>query len=88
MEKRGVFVRSWRLIGMTNYMMNVYADPEFLHQLAKIMLDYSLAQLDLLPRGTEEEVEQAVIQRTAYRCIKLPVSTGNIELPKTIIEGS
>ncbi|MEA3478606.1 MAG: hypothetical protein U9R60_10540, partial [Bacteroidota bacterium] len=25
---RGVFVRSWRLIGMTNYMTNVYADPE------------------------------------------------------------
>jgi len=45
---RGIFVRSWRLIGMTNYMMNVYADPEFLHLLAKMMLDYSLAQLDLL----------------------------------------
>ena len=45
---RGVFVRSWRLIGMTNYMMNVYANPEFLHLLAKIMLEYSLAQLDLL----------------------------------------
>lgn len=45
---RGVFVRSWRLIGMTNYMMHVYTDPEFLHLLAQIMLDYSLAQLDLL----------------------------------------
>jgi len=45
---RGVFVRSWRLIGMTNYMMNVYTDPEFLHLLAKIMLEYSLAQLELL----------------------------------------
>jgi uroporphyrinogen decarboxylase len=45
---RGVFVRSWRLIGMTNYMLNVYANPEFLHLLAKIMLEYSLAQLDLL----------------------------------------
>ena len=45
---RGVFVRSWRLIGMTNYMMNVYADPEFLHLLAKIMMEFSLAQLELL----------------------------------------
>ena len=45
---RGVFVRSWRLIGMTNYMMNVYTDPEFLHLVAKMMVEFSLAQLDLL----------------------------------------
>jgi uroporphyrinogen decarboxylase len=45
---RGIFVRSWRLIGMTNYMMNLYSDPEFLHTLAKMMLDFSLAQLELL----------------------------------------
>ena len=45
---RGVFVRSWRLIGMTNYMMNIYTDPEFLHLLAKMMLEFSLAQLELL----------------------------------------
>jgi uroporphyrinogen decarboxylase len=45
---RGVFVRSWRLIGMTNYMMNMYTDPEFLHVLAKMMMEFNLAQLDLL----------------------------------------
>jgi len=45
---RGIFVRSWRLIGMTNYMMNLYNDPEFLHQLAKMMLEFSLSQLELL----------------------------------------
>jgi len=45
---RGIFVRSWRLIGMTNYMMNLYSDPEFIHALAKVMLDFSLAQLELL----------------------------------------
>jgi uroporphyrinogen decarboxylase len=45
---RGIFVRSWRLIGMTNYMMNIYTDPEFLHQLAKMMMEFNLAQLDLL----------------------------------------
>ena len=45
---RGIFVRSWRLIGMTNYMLNLYTDPEFLHTVAQMMLDFSLAQLDLL----------------------------------------
>jgi len=45
---RGIFVRSWRLIGMTNYMLNIYTDPEFLHQVAKMMLEFNLAQLDLL----------------------------------------
>jgi uroporphyrinogen decarboxylase len=45
---RGVFVRSWRLIGMTNYMLNLYTDPDFLHTTAQMMLDFSLAQLDLL----------------------------------------
>lgn len=45
---RGVFVRSWRLIGMTNYMTNVYADPEFLHSLAKMMMEFSFAQLEHL----------------------------------------
>ncbi len=45
---RGTFVRSWRLIGMDNYMLNIYTDPEFIHSLAKMMLDFNLAQLDLL----------------------------------------
>ena len=45
---RGIFVRSWRLIGMTNYMMQVYTDPEFLHALANMVLEFSLAQLELL----------------------------------------
>jgi len=45
---RGVFVRSWRLIGMTNYLTCLYADPEFIHALAQMMLEFSLAQIDLL----------------------------------------
>ena len=45
---RGVFVRSWRLIGMTNYMMNTYANPDFIHALAEMMLAFNLAQLELL----------------------------------------
>jgi uroporphyrinogen decarboxylase len=45
---RGVFVRSWRLIGMTNYMTSIYADPEFLHSLSEMMMEFNLAQLELL----------------------------------------
>lgn len=45
---RGIFVRSWRLTGMTNYMTNIYANPDFLLLLAEKMLEFSLAQLDLL----------------------------------------
>jgi uroporphyrinogen decarboxylase len=45
---RGIFVRSWRLMGMTNLMMNMVIDPEFVHEVAQMMLAYNLAQLDLL----------------------------------------
>jgi len=45
---RGSFVRSWRLIGMTNLLMNIYTNPEFVHAVARIMLEFSLVQLDLL----------------------------------------
>ena len=45
---RGTFVRSWRLVGMENYMLKLYSDPAFLHEIAEMTLDYSLAQLDLL----------------------------------------
>jgi len=45
---RGSFVRSWRLMGMTNLMMNLYSDPEFVHAIARMMLEFNLAQLDLL----------------------------------------
>jgi uroporphyrinogen decarboxylase len=45
---RGIFVRSWRLIGMTNYMMNLYNNPEFIHAVAQMILEFNLVQLDLL----------------------------------------
>ncbi|MEA3436414.1 MAG: uroporphyrinogen decarboxylase family protein [Thermodesulfobacteriota bacterium] len=45
---RGSFVRSWRLIGMTNLMMNMISNPEFVHAIAQMMLEFNLAQLDLL----------------------------------------
>jgi len=45
---RGVFVRSWRLTGMTNYMMKLYQDPVFVHRVAALVTEYNLKQLDLL----------------------------------------
>ena len=45
---RGSFVRSWRLIGMTNLMMNMIENPEFVHAVAGMILEFNLAQLDLL----------------------------------------
>lgn len=45
---RGTFVRSWRLVGMQNYMLNIYAAPAFLHAVAEMTLAYNLAQLELL----------------------------------------
>ena len=45
---RGAFVRTWRLTGMGNYMVKLYKDPEFIHQVAAMVTDYSLKQLDFL----------------------------------------
>ena len=45
---RGIFVRSWRLTGMENYMMKLYQDPAFIHRVAALVTKYNLRQLDLL----------------------------------------
>jgi len=45
---RGVFVHSWRLTGMENYMITLYQNPEFIHRIAGIVTEYNLKQLDLL----------------------------------------
>ena len=45
---RGVFVRSWRLTGMENYMMKLYQDPGFIHRIAAMVTQYNLQQLDML----------------------------------------
>jgi len=44
---RGSFVKSWRLAGMENLMFKMYDDPGFVHEIAKMVLDYNLAQLEL-----------------------------------------
>ncbi len=45
---RGAFVRSWRLMGMENLMIQMYDDPGFVHRVARMVTDYSLEQLDML----------------------------------------
>ncbi len=45
---RGVFVHSWRLTGMENYMIKMYEEPEFIHRISAMVTEYNLKQLDLL----------------------------------------
>jgi uroporphyrinogen decarboxylase len=45
---RGSFVKSWRLAGMENLMIKMYDDPQFVHDLAAMVLEYNLAQLEMV----------------------------------------
>jgi uroporphyrinogen decarboxylase len=45
---RGTFVRSWRLTGMANLMCKMVEEPEFVHGVARMTLDFNLQMLDLL----------------------------------------
>lgn len=45
---RGTFVRCWRLMGMENMMLKMFDDPQFVHNVARMTLDYNLTQLDML----------------------------------------
>lgn len=45
---RGVFVRSWRLIGMENYMLKLYREPMLIERVAEMVTRYNLQQLDML----------------------------------------
>lgn len=45
---RGVFVHSWRLTGMENYMIKLYQDPGFIHTISAMVTEYNLKQLDML----------------------------------------
>ncbi|WP_319407027.1 uroporphyrinogen decarboxylase family protein [uncultured Desulfosarcina sp.] len=45
---RGVFVRSWRLMGMENYMIKLYQDPLLVERVAEMVTRYNLKQLDML----------------------------------------
>jgi len=43
---RGSFVRSWRLCGMENLMFKMFDDPQFVHDLAKKVLEFNLASME------------------------------------------
>jgi uroporphyrinogen decarboxylase len=45
---RGVFVRSWRLVGMENYMLKLYREPLLIERVAEMVTRYNLKQLDML----------------------------------------
>jgi uroporphyrinogen decarboxylase len=48
---RGTFVLSWRLVGMTNLMMKMFDDPDFVHRIAEITVDFNLQQLEMLAQA-------------------------------------
>ena len=45
---RGAFVRSWRLVGMENLMIQYFDNPDFVHRVAALVTDYNLKQLEML----------------------------------------
>ena len=45
---RGVFVHTWRLTGMENYMFKLIDDPGFIHSVSAIVTEYNLKQLEML----------------------------------------
>ena len=45
---RGTFVRSWRLAGMANLMCMMVEEPDFVHRIAQMTLEFNLQMLDLL----------------------------------------
>jgi uroporphyrinogen decarboxylase len=48
---RGSFVRSWRLCGVENWMLKMFDSPEFVHDLAKKILDASMIRLERLAKA-------------------------------------
>lgn len=45
---RGAFVKSWRLAGMENLMIQMFDDPAFVHALARMATDFNLETLDMV----------------------------------------
>ena len=67
---RGVFVHSWRLTGMENYMMKLYTDPVFVHRIAAMVTEYNLEQLEILAEaGLDVLVIEDDIASTAFPLI-------------------
>lgn len=45
---RGAFVRSWRLMGMANLMIQMIENQQFVHRVAEMVTGYNLDQLNML----------------------------------------
>jgi uroporphyrinogen decarboxylase len=45
---RGTFVLSWRLAGMSNLMIKMHEDPDFVHRIAEMTTVFNLQMLELL----------------------------------------
>jgi len=48
---RGTFVLASRLMGMENLMINIYDNPEFVHQVCQMVTEYNLVKIDLLQQS-------------------------------------
>jgi len=48
---RGTFVRASRLMGMENFMINIYDNPQFVHSVCKMVTEYNLAKIELLQQS-------------------------------------
>jgi len=48
---RGTFVRASRLMGMENFMINIYDNPQFVHRVCKLVTEYNLAKIELLQQS-------------------------------------
>jgi uroporphyrinogen decarboxylase len=45
---RGAFVKSWRLAGMENLMIQMFDNPAFVHGIARMVTDFHLEMMDML----------------------------------------
>lgn len=48
---RGTFVRATRLLGLENFMVNIYDNPQFVHSVCKMVTEYNLAKIELLQQS-------------------------------------
>lgn len=48
---RGTFVRATRLLGLENFLMTIYDQPEFIHHVCQMITDYNLVKIDMLKQS-------------------------------------
>jgi len=64
---RGAFVLGWRLVGMANLMIKMIEEPEFVHRIAAMTLEFNLQMLELLREAGLDVlvIEDDIAQTTA-----------------------